>query len=63
MMNWHDFFSAFALALVIEGILPFSSPNRCRLMLTFILQQSDSVLRMMGLICMMLGVGLLYAVR
>jgi uncharacterized protein len=60
---WHDLWAALALVLVVEGILPFIKPKRWRDLMTQIGGQSDDTLRFMGLTSMLVGVGLLYAVR
>ena len=52
---------AVALLLVIEGIMPFLSPEKWRETMQQISQQSDSVLRGFGLASMIAGVIFLYA--
>ena len=54
---------ALALLLVLEGILPFLSPNLTRQSLAMMMEMDDKSLRMTGLICMIFGVILLYLVR
>lgn len=63
MINWHDFGVAFALFLVLEGILPFLNPHGVRRMLEIITGMSDAQLRFAGLTSMLLGLLLLYAVK
>jgi len=58
-----DLFAAFALMLVFEGIMPFLDPVRFRRTLLTVAGQDDRNLRVVGLLCMLAGVGLLYAVR
>ena len=60
---WEDFFAAFALALVIEGMIPFVSPHGWREMVLALSRMEDSALRRGGLLVMAIGVGLLYLVR
>lgn len=60
---WNDLFAAIALVLVVEGMLPFLRPERWRRVINTIAKQSDHSLRVMGLVSMLLGVVLLYAVR
>jgi uncharacterized protein YjeT (DUF2065 family) len=48
-----EFLTAMALLLVIEGIMPFLSPNGYRKMMAHISKNTDKALRIMGL-CMML---------
>ncbi len=60
---WQDLAAAFCLMLVIEGIIPFLSPQRWRAMAQWLAQVSDAQMRVMGLVSMLLGVGLLYLIR
>ncbi len=60
---WEDFVRAVCLLLVIEGILPFLYPTRWRRMLALVAEASDRQLRILGLISMLLGVGLLYLLK
>jgi uncharacterized protein YjeT (DUF2065 family) len=60
---WDALFSALALVFVLEGILPFLSPSLWRRTLQMMLEQSDTALRVMGLLSMLVGVILLYWVR
>ena len=52
---------ALAIALVLEGILPFLSPKSYRSMLLNFMKQSDTVIRVIGLVLMLCGVLILYA--
>lgn len=63
MMMWQDFFVAFALLLVLEGIFPFLRPTGWRQFMSVISKQPDKSLRTMGLLSMLMGVVLLYMVR
>lgn len=60
---WHDVALAFCLVLVLEGILPFVSPRSWRNALYAAMQLDDRSLRIVGLVSMLLGVGLLYFVN
>ena len=60
---WHDILLALALMLVIEGFLPFLSPQFMRQALAMMAQMNDQQLRMSGLTSMVLGVVLLYLVN
>jgi len=60
---WQDFFAAIALVLVIEGMLPFLKPETWRRTIGRIADQPNNALRLMGLMSMIVGVSLLYAVR
>jgi len=62
-MQWSDLLAAFALYLVIEGVMPFLNPPLMkRVMLSFV-QSSDRQLRISGLASMMAGLILLFFVR
>jgi uncharacterized protein YjeT (DUF2065 family) len=62
-MDWNDLFTAIALMLIFEGILPFLNPDRYRSMLEMMEKVSNSQLRSMGLIVMAVGAVLLTFVR
>ena len=55
--------SAFALMLVIEGILPFTAPRAWRETFRKIIELSDGQLRFAGLASMVVGVAILFIVR
>lgn len=55
----YSIIAAFALVLVIEGIMPFLAPNFWRKMIAAAAQQPDRALRIYGLVCMILGVVIL----
>ena len=60
---WQDVFTAFALYLVIEGMIPFVGPNRFRQAVTEIAKLSDNHLRATGLTVMIAGIVMLFIVR
>ncbi|MDJ0739514.1 MAG: DUF2065 domain-containing protein [Gammaproteobacteria bacterium] len=60
---WQDLFTALALMLVLEGILPFVSPRGFRDMLRMVGEMDDKALRYSGLSTMLAGLVLLYFVR
>lgn len=60
MLILDDFIRAAALLLVFEGIMPFTNPARWRQLIRLVSSQSDTVLRMMGLLSMLMGALLLY---
>lgn len=60
---WHDILVAVALLLVIEGLLPFISPESMRRVMLMVAQMDDRTLRFTGLTSMVLGVMLLYVVN
>ncbi len=51
---------AFALILIIEGILPFTLPNLWRDTFKRLMEMSDGQLRFIGLSSMLIGLLLLY---
>ncbi|MGL4232355.1 MAG: DUF2065 domain-containing protein [Casimicrobium sp.] len=50
-----DFLAALCLVLVVEGLMPFLAPKAWRETVTKVAQFSDGQLRMVGLICIVLG--------
>ena len=60
---WDDFVRAVALVLVIEGMLPFLSPDGWRQAMIQAGRLSDKTLRTVGLISMIVGVLVLYMTR
>ncbi|MEJ1127254.1 DUF2065 domain-containing protein [Variovorax sp. CCNWLW225] len=59
-MSAEIFWSALALVLVIEGILPFVSPGRWRRGFGQLMQLRDGQLRFFGLCSILLGLLLLW---
>ena len=62
-MDWNDLLTGFALYLVLEGILPFISPEGWRRSMGLIAGLPGRQLRVFGLVSMLAGVGLLVIVR
>ncbi|MFW2403190.1 MAG: DUF2065 domain-containing protein [Gammaproteobacteria bacterium] len=62
-MYWSDLFAAFALYLVLEGLLPFVSPDNWRKSLMMLSQFKDGQLRFFGFASIVSGLGLLLFVR
>ena len=60
---WTDLLAALALVLVIEGMVPFLSPQSLRRMVAMVSQLDDRTLRITGLVSMIIGVVLLTIVR
>lgn len=60
---WQDILTAFALYLVIEGMIPFVNPAGFRRAVSQIAQLGDNNLRLAGLVAMAAGLVLLYVVR
>jgi len=63
MIAWTDLFSALALVLIIEGIMPFISPNGWRETMLQASRLEDKTLRIIGFASMLVGAILLYAMR
>ncbi|MHB8346961.1 MAG: DUF2065 domain-containing protein [Acidiferrobacterales bacterium] len=63
IIRWHDLGAALALLLVVEGILPFLSPERLRRLLRVVDNMGDQQLRFVGITSMLLGLVLLYIVN
>ena len=60
---WHDLLVAFALVLVLEGIVPFLNPGAMRRAMLALAKMNDNTLRFAGLTVMVVGCLLLYTVR
>ena len=60
---WDELFRALALVLVIEGLMPFISPDKWRQTMQQATQLPDNILRGIGLASMLFGVILLYMMR
>jgi len=60
---WSDLFAGFAFYLILEGLLPFASPNAWRRGLASMAAMNDNQLRMFGLVIVIVGLVLLYFVR
>jgi uncharacterized protein YjeT (DUF2065 family) len=57
---WDLLLGAFALMLVVEGLLPFVSPPRWRAVFERATRMSDGQIRFIGLSSMLAGLVLLY---
>jgi uncharacterized protein YjeT (DUF2065 family) len=62
-MEWSDLFAAFALYLILEGLLPFVSPDNWRKSLLMISKFKDGQLRFFGLASILVGLSLLLWIR
>ncbi|MEJ2132084.1 MAG: DUF2065 domain-containing protein [Gammaproteobacteria bacterium] len=60
---WKDFATALCLVLVIEGIIPFLAPGRWRRLAVRLAAVDDRTIRLVGLVSMVSGAGLLYVVH
>jgi len=56
---WEEFGKAFCLMLIMEGIMPFLYPDRWRKLVATLATISDRDLRVMGLVSMLIGLGVL----
>ena len=63
MFQWPDLFAAFALFLVLEGIVPFLNPQRLKRAIAQLLSVPDWQLRLAGLGSMVCGLLLLVFIR
>jgi len=59
----HSLLIAFALMLVLEGLLPFLAPGSWRETFRRLIQLSDGQIRFVGLTSMMVGIILLMVFR
>jgi hypothetical protein len=62
-MNWGDLLAAFALVMIIEGIIPFISPRGYKNTMQQLTAMPESTLRSIGFGLMLVGVVSLYFVR
>jgi len=60
---WQQLFIAFALVLVIEGMMPFLNPRGMKQMMQTMASMDDKTLRIFGFVSMVLGLVLLYTVN
>lgn len=59
---WQQILIAFSLVLVLEGIIPFLYPGRWRQLVAQMATMDDKTMRIVGLVSMLCGVGLLMIV-
>jgi len=62
-LAWADLLAGFAFYLILEGLLPFVSPNNWRRGLAAMAELNDGQLRGFGLAIVMIGLVLLFIVR
>ena len=60
---WTDLLAALAILLVLEGFLPFLSPDAARRLFAQLAQMASRELRIAGLVSMVAGLVLLFIVR
>ena len=58
-MDSHSVWTAVALVLIVEGLLPFISPRIWRQTFLQLMQLNDGQIRFIGLGCVMIGILLL----
>jgi uncharacterized protein YjeT (DUF2065 family) len=63
MLDWNDLWAAFALYLIIEGLMPFMNPGALKRALLQVANLDDRSMRVLGLVSMIAGAVLLYVVR
>ena len=61
-MQWSDLLTAFALVLVIEGLLPFANPKSAQRLYQQLSATPIEFLRRVGLISIVVGLLILYLV-
>lgn len=62
-LDWNDLAAAFALYLVLEGLMPFLNPAGMKRVLATLAVMPDATLRAVGLASMLGGCVLLYLIR
>jgi len=60
---WHDLMIAFALVLIIEGLLPLVAPQIWQRAMAEASRQNPRVIRIIGIVCMLSGAVLLQLVH
>ncbi len=61
-MNWQDLLTAIALLLILEGLLPFASPESIKKVYKTMSETPESTLRKVGLASIVAGLVLLYII-
>jgi hypothetical protein len=56
---WHDLMTAFALLLIIEGLLPMIAPQAWQRAMQELSKGNPQIIRIGGIICMLSGAVLL----
>lgn len=62
-LEWADLLAALGLCLIIEGIIPFLSPNSLRRALALMLTLENWPIRLLGVLSMAAGLVVLYLAR
>ena len=61
-INWNDLLTALALVLIIEGLLPFTVPEKIKAVYRSLQEAPVNSLRVMGLASILAGLVLLYLI-
>jgi len=61
-VNWQALLTAFALLLILEGLLPFVSPSSIKKVYKTMMETPESTLRKIGLTSIVAGLVLLYLI-
>ena len=62
-IDWHDLGTAFALYLVLEGVVPFLNPLAAQRLFAAMARSPLGQLRVVGLVSMLAGCALLFYLR
>jgi len=62
-MQWSDLFTAMALMVIFEGIMPFIAPNKYKEFLASMQELDETMIRRIGLITMIIGLVTLYFIK
>ncbi|HEY8539145.1 MAG TPA: DUF2065 domain-containing protein [Steroidobacteraceae bacterium] len=62
-LHWSDLLAAFALYLVLEGMMPFLNPQLMKRVMLSLAESPDRQLRLTGFGSMLAGLVLLYLAR
>ncbi|MEC7859706.1 MAG: DUF2065 domain-containing protein [Pseudomonadota bacterium] len=57
---WHEIITTIALLLIIEGMIPFISPDSYKKFVVKMSELNDYNLRLIGLVSMIIGVLILF---
>jgi len=60
---WYELAQAFALLLVLEGLMPFLAPGRWRQLAAKLARIDDKSMRIAGGVSMLAGVALLFLLK
>lgn len=63
MLRWSDLFAALALMCVLEGIAAYAHPSGLRRLATWVSTCTERELRFAGLMCILVGIAILFLAR